>query len=88
MRVIIYAADLNRLLATSLVLVNLYLFLSLFHVNVSNSILAIEDLGNLFEGGAFSLREDEVDPDRFEDIPKLQVHCKLVNRGHQRRRKI
>ena len=79
MRVTIYAADSDSLLATSLVLVNLYLFLSLIHVDMSNSILAIEDLGDLFEGGAFSLNEDEVDPDRFEDIPNLQVHYKLVD---------
>jgi hypothetical protein len=52
-------------------LLNRYFFLSLFHVDVSNSILAIEDLGDLFEGGALSLDEDEVDPDRFNDIPKL-----------------
>lgn len=55
-----------------LILVNLYFFLSLSHVDVSNGFLAIEDRGDLLEGGAFSLHKDEVDPDSFNNIPTLQ----------------
>jgi hypothetical protein len=54
-------------------LVNLHLFLNLFQDDVGPGILAIEDLGDLLEGRAFSLDEDEVDPDRLNEIPKLQT---------------
>jgi hypothetical protein len=76
------------LFVSDLILVNLYLFSSLFQVDVSHSIFAIEDLGDLLEGRAFCLNEDEVDPDRFNDIPKLQTQCVLEHRDHQRRRKV
>jgi hypothetical protein len=84
----IYAAGSDVLLVRDLILANLYLFLSLFQVDVSHGIFAIEDLGDLLEGRAFSLNEDEVDPDRFNNIPKLQTQCALENRDHQRRRKV
>lgn len=76
------------LLISDLILENLYLFSSLFQVDVSHGISAIEDLGDLLERRASSLHEDEVDPDRFNDIPKLETQCVLENRYHQRRQKV
>jgi hypothetical protein len=76
------------LLISDLILENLYLFPSLFQVDVSHGIAAIEDLGDLLERRASSLHEDEVDPDRFNDIPKLETQCVLENRYHQRRQKV
>lgn len=87
-RATIYAAGSDVLLVSELILANLYLFLSLFQVDVSHGIFAIEDLGDLLKGRAFSLHEDEVDPDRFNHIPKLQTQCVLENKDHQRRRKV
>jgi hypothetical protein len=76
------------LIVSDLILENLYLFLSLCHINMSHSIIAIKYLGNLLQSGAFSLNEDEVDPDGFEDIPKLQTQCVLDKLGHQRHGKV
>lgn len=76
------------LLISDLILENLYLFPSLFQVDVSHGIAAIEDLGDLLERRASSLHEDEVDPDRFNDIPKLETQCELENRYQQRRQKV
>lgn len=59
------------LLVSNLSLVNLNLFLSLCYVDVSHSFFTIEDHGDLLKSGAFSLDEDEVDPDRFKYIPTL-----------------
>jgi hypothetical protein len=59
--------------ASLLGVVNLDLLGSLVHVDVSSSgILAIEDLGDLFESGAFGLDEDEVDPDGLDAVPELE----------------
>ena len=51
---------------------NLHLFLDLLKVNMSNGILAVEDLGNLLERGALGLNKDEVDPDQLDNIPELE----------------
>jgi hypothetical protein len=68
------------LLFNSVIVANLYLFPSLFHADVSHGIFAVEDFGDLLEGRAFSLHEDEVHPNRFDDIPKLQTQCILEQR--------
>jgi hypothetical protein len=70
-RATIYALGLDVLLSSGLIMENLYLFLSLFQADMSHGILAIEDRGDLLESGAFSLDEDEVDPDKFKYIPTL-----------------
>ena len=62
---------------SDLMLLNLYLFLSLCHVDMSHSVFAIEDRGDLLESGAFSLDEDEVNPDRFKYIPTLQTQTRI-----------
>jgi len=84
----IHAAGSDGLLRTLLILVNLYLFLRLCHVDMGHRIFTIKDLGDLFEGRAFSLNEDEVYPNRFNNIPKLQDTYVLENRDHQKNRKI
>jgi hypothetical protein len=50
---------------------DLDLLLDLGEVDVGDSVLAVEDLGNLLEGGALGLDEDEVDPDELDKIPEL-----------------
>ena len=82
-RTTIYAAGSDVLLVSNFILENLYLFLSLLQADVSHGIFAIEDLGDLLEGRAFSLNEDEVHPDCFKDIPKLQTQWVLENRDHE-----
>jgi hypothetical protein len=71
------------LVVSDLIMENRNLFLSLLHADVSHGIFAIKDPGDLFEGGAFGLDEDEVDPNRFNDIPKLQTQCVLEDRCHE-----
>lgn len=61
------------LLVSDLILADLHLLLSLCQIDVGHGILAIEDLGDLLEGRSLSLDEDEVNPDRLNDIPKLQT---------------
>jgi hypothetical protein len=51
---------------------DLDLLLDLGEVDVSHGVLAVEDLGDLFEGGALGLDEDEVDPDELDEIPELE----------------
>lgn len=68
------------LLVSDLTPANLHLLLNLFQVDVGHGILAIEDPSDLLEGRAFSLDEDEVDPDRLKDIPNLQTQCMLESR--------
>lgn len=63
---------------------NLNLFLGLCHVDVSDGgVLTIEDRGDLLESRPSSLDEDEVDPDRFNDIPTLQTRGVLENRDQK-----
>ena len=47
------------------------LLLDSVHVDVSNSAVTIEDLGDLLKGGALGLGVDEVDPDELNSDPKL-----------------
>jgi hypothetical protein len=47
------------------------LLLDLLEIDVGNSALAIENLGNLLQGRALSLNEDEVHPDSFDEVPNL-----------------
>jgi hypothetical protein len=51
---------------------DLDLLLDLGEVDVSHGVLAVEDLGDLLEGGALGLDEDEVDPDELDEIPELR----------------
>ena len=65
------------LLVAVLGLVDLDLLRSLLQADVGDLVLAVEDLGNLFEGEALGLGEDEVNPDELDTIPKLEA-CVLV----------
>lgn len=47
------------------------LLLDSVHVNVGNGRVAIEDLGDLLQGGALGLRVDEVHPDELDKDPAL-----------------
>ena len=60
------------LLVGGLVLVDLDLLLGLGEVDVGNVLVAVEDGGDLLQGGTLGLDEDEVDPDGFEDVPALR----------------
>lgn len=71
------------LLVSDLSLLNFNLFLSLCQVDVSHVFFAIEDRSDLLKSGAFSLDEDEVDPDSFKDIPTLQTQGVLDNRDQK-----
>jgi hypothetical protein len=42
------------------------------HGDMSNSIITIEDTGNLLKSRALGLREDEVHPDEFDCDPQLR----------------
>ena len=59
------------LLGGGFVVVNLDLLRSLFHADMSNGILAIEDLGDLLESGALGFGEHEVHPDSLDKVPEL-----------------
>lgn len=58
-------------LISVLSLLNLDLFPSLFHIDMSHGLITIEDISDLLESRAFSLRKDEVNPNRFKYIPTL-----------------
>jgi hypothetical protein len=47
------------------------LLLDSVHGDVCNSGVAVEDTGDLFQGGALSLRIYEVDPNQFDGDPQL-----------------
>ncbi len=49
------------------------LLLDLLEVDVGNGVLAIEDLGDLLEGGSLGLNVDEVDPDELDEVPELCI---------------
>jgi hypothetical protein len=76
-RATIHAAGSDVPVVSKIIMANLYLFFSLFQADVSHGIFAIEDLGDLLKGRAFGLNEDEVHPDGFKDIPKLQTQYVL-----------
>jgi hypothetical protein len=63
--------NLNMLLAGSLVVTDLDLLCGLLQADVSHSIFAVEDPGTLLESEALGFREDEVHPDKLEEIPNL-----------------
>ena len=48
----------------------LSLLLNLVKINVGNSVLAIENLGNLLESRALGLNVEEVDEDKLDGIPE------------------
>jgi hypothetical protein len=52
---------------------NLDLLRSLFHADMSHCILAIENLGDLFEGEALGFWEHEIHPDSLDEVPKLET---------------
>ena len=56
---------------------NFNLFRSLFHADMSHSILTIENLSDLFEGGALGFHEDEINPDSLDAVPKLETQSVL-----------
>lgn len=67
-----YTARSDMLLVVSnLIMENLNLLLGLLHADVGHGIVAIKDPGDFLEGRTLGLDEDEVDPDGFNDIPKL-----------------
>ena len=67
------ASTLDDLLLVGLVMVlHCDLLLGLCHVDVSHSIFAIEDLGDLLERRTLGLNKDEVNPDEFDQVPALQ----------------
>ena len=52
---------------------DLDLLLDLRQVDVGHGVVAVEDLGDLFEGGALGLDEDEPDPDELDEVPELAM---------------
>jgi hypothetical protein len=61
--------------------VNLDLLRGLLQADMSHrgSILAIEDLGDLFEGRALGFWEHEVHPDGLDKVPKLETQSSVLN---------
>lgn len=55
------------------------LLLDLLQVDLSDGLLTIEDLGDLFEGGAVGLDVDEVDEDELDKVPELFDIDSLAN---------
>ena len=66
------------LLSSCLVVNNLDLLRSLFHADMSHCILAIENLGDLFEGEALGFWEHEVHPDSLDKVPKLETQSSVL----------
>ena len=60
---------------------NLNLFRSLFHADMSHSLLTVENLSDLFEGGALGFHEDEVNPDSLGAVPKLETQYVLEQKS-------
>lgn len=63
---------------------DLDLLLDLRQVDVGDGVVAVEDLGDLLEGGALGLDEDEPDPDELDEVPELAMllaHCLLEESG-------
>jgi hypothetical protein len=54
-----------------LVLVLANLFLDLKEIDVGDGVLAVEDTGNLLEGGPLGLDVKEPDENKFDEVPKL-----------------
>ena len=52
----------DMFLVLSLILSEVNLLLNLLHIDVSHSILAVKDLGDLFQSRSLGLDVDEVDP--------------------------
>ena len=48
------------------------LLLDLVDVDVRNRILAVEDLGNLFQSRALGLDVEEVHEDKLDEVPELE----------------
>lgn len=61
------------LLGGRFVVENLHLLRRLLHADVGDGILAVEDLGDLFEGEALGFGEHEIHPDGLEEVPKLET---------------
>lgn len=60
------------------------LLLDLVQVDVGSGVVAVEDLGDLFEGWAVGFDIEEVDEDKFEGVPELEgklAGCSLEDRG-------
>ena len=68
------------LLGGCFVVENLDLLRSLFQADMSHCILSIENLGDLFEGGALGFGEHEVDPDSLDAVPKLEIVLEQISK--------
>lgn len=47
--------------------------LDLVQVDVSDGVLAIEDTGDVFEGGTLGFDVEEIHEDKFDHVPKLEI---------------
>jgi len=53
-------------------------FFNLVNIHMRDSrVLSVDDLGQLFEGGAFGLDKEEVDKDEFNEDPDLWEHVRV-----------
>lgn len=52
--------------------------LDLSHGDVGNSLVTVEDTGDLLESGSLGLRVDEVDEDEFDADPALSLMLAIV----------
>ena len=67
------------------VVVNLDLLCSLFHADMSHSLVAVENLGDLFEGEALGFWEHEIHPNSFDEVPKLEtqsISIRTIKNSH------
>jgi hypothetical protein len=60
--------------------VDLDLLGSLLQADMGNGVLAVEDLGDLFEGRSLGFWEHEVHPDGLDQVPKLNLLVSIETR--------
>lgn len=62
------------------------LLLNLIHIDVRNSILAIEDTSDFLEGGSLGLDVEEVDEDELDADPELGESVSFKSRSEKKQR--